>query len=105
MHGKLDPQLHRAAIRSIFSFGGKWMMNIPSYGDESWYDVMQVCLNGHRITDSLKSHPNDAKAYCLDCGAATVSGCSRCHVPIQGYQHGPGIVWPGPHAPIDACKI
>ncbi len=29
LHCKLDSQLHRAAIRSNFSFGGKWIMKIP----------------------------------------------------------------------------
>jgi hypothetical protein len=37
----------------------------------SWYDVMQVCLNGHLITSTLKSSPELGKRHCPDCGDAT----------------------------------
>jgi len=51
----------------------------------SGYDVMQVCLNGHRITATLKVSPQHGKEHCPDCGAATISKCQHCQADMQGY--------------------
>ena len=58
---------------------------------QSWYDIMQVCVNGHQITSTLKSHPNDDKKHCPSCGAITISNCQKCDADIQGYYHTPGV--------------
>ena len=60
--------------------------------DVSWYDVMQVCLNGHKITAMLKSSPEYGKQHCSDCGATTISNCQKCQAGIQGYHHVPGVI-------------
>ena len=59
---------------------------------ESWYDVMQVCLNGHKITGALKARPELGTQHCRDCGAVAISKCQNCNTDIRGYHHVPGIV-------------
>jgi hypothetical protein len=55
---------------------------------EEAHDVMQVCLNGHRITSSANQFPQYREAFCSSCGAATVTKCSDCSTPIRGYPYG-----------------
>jgi hypothetical protein len=47
-------------------------------------DTMQVCLNGHVITDLYNSRPDLRKKFCSECGAETITNCPNCHVPIPG---------------------
>ena len=49
------------------------------------YDVMQVCLNGHQITDSAEVLPDTMKPFCPDCGEKTIAACPECNAPIQGH--------------------
>ena len=56
--------------------------------DSYRYDVMQVCSNGHRITDSATSFPQHRKEFCAECGAKTIMGCPECQAPIQGRYSG-----------------
>jgi len=51
------------------------------------YDIMEVCLNGHQITDSAGGNPQRRKPYCPKCGAKTIIACPECHANIQGYFH------------------
>lgn len=55
------------------------------------YDVAEVCLNGHVITEMAASYPAHRKPFCPDCGAATVTACPSCQAAIQGYYHVPGV--------------
>jgi len=48
------------------------------------YDVLQVCENGHKITDCYNNNPEERKKFCQECGAPTLTSCSRCGVEIQG---------------------
>lgn len=48
------------------------------------YDVMQVCLNGHRITTTLRSSPQHGKQHCSKCGTPTLSQCQHCQADIRG---------------------
>lgn len=52
-----------------------------------YYDIQQVCLNGHQITDYFKSHPETGKDFCEDCGAKTIIVCPKCSSPIRGCEH------------------
>ena len=63
------------------------------YGDdeEPWYDVAQVCLNGHTITEYATASPDHRKDFCPKCGAGTVDSCPHCSAGIQGYYHVPGV--------------
>jgi hypothetical protein len=55
---------------------------------EKGYDVMQVCLNGHQITDAAESLPHQRKQFCPDCGEQTIDACPECNAPIQGHLRG-----------------
>jgi len=56
------------------------------------YDVMQVCVNGHQITDTYNRYPEFRKDYCPKCGAETIYKCPNCGKPIKGDYHVSGIV-------------
>ena len=58
----------------------------------NWYDIMQVCENGHQITSCAHSQQNSRKDFCDECGAKTIVACPHCEKPIQGYYHVEGIV-------------
>jgi predicted nucleotide-binding protein/predicted RNA-binding Zn-ribbon protein involved in translation (DUF1610 family) len=73
------------------------------YDDKSWYDVMQACQNGHIITSTAKTHPEDLKKRCPKCGEETISQCPGCHAEIQGYQHIPEVAYSGPSTPPEYC--
>jgi hypothetical protein len=45
---------------------------------------MQVCLNGHVITDRFNTSPEFRKNFCTECGANTITTCSNCNSPIPG---------------------
>ncbi len=49
-----------------------------------YYEVMQVCLNGHQITASYNSSPQRRQDYCQKCGQKTIYQCPKCKEPIQG---------------------
>jgi len=63
-------------------------------GDDErpWRDTMLVCLEGHVITDSLKSSPELAHLHCDKDGALTISACSSCNAAIPGEMHYPDVV-------------
>jgi hypothetical protein len=46
---------------------------------------MQVCLNGHLITDHAENMPEQKKPFCPDCGEKTIIACPECGAPIQGH--------------------
>ena len=49
-----------------------------------YYDQMQVCLNGHQITDRAREYPHHRSKHCKDCGASTIDACPQCAAPIKG---------------------
>ncbi len=51
------------------------------------YDVLQVCINGHKITDRYNSRPEERKKRCAHCGAETIYKCPECKTPLKGYLH------------------
>ncbi|OHD95003.1 MAG: hypothetical protein A2019_03700 [Sulfurimonas sp. GWF2_37_8] len=56
-----------------------------------YYDVAQVCLNGHVINDNYKSSPEFNQDFCDQCGEKTITECLSCHEPIRGDYHVEGI--------------
>ncbi|MDR7451568.1 MAG: DUF2321 domain-containing protein [Armatimonadota bacterium] len=56
-----------------------------------YYDVAQICLNGHTITRSARSSPEFTKKFCPECGEQTITTCPRCNQPIQGEYHVEGV--------------
>lgn len=69
----------------------------------SRYDVMQVCLNGHRITDSYHSHPEFRKDYCDQCGEKTITECPDCGAPIKGELISKNVIWAFPTPVPNNC--
>jgi hypothetical protein len=57
----------------------------------AYYDIMQVCLNGHRITDTYETHPEHRQEYCDQCGARTIIACPNCNKPIRGHHYVPNV--------------
>lgn len=55
---------------------------------KSGYDTAQICTNGHCITASLVNHSEFGQQFCSKCGAATISNCPDCNVPIRGHYWG-----------------
>jgi hypothetical protein len=69
----------------------------------SWYDVMQVCRNGHKITGQSLQHPEDMRKKCPICGEGTITECPACGSKIQGYKHTPGFMYPDNTKPPKFC--
>ncbi len=55
-------------------------------------DVMQVCRNGHVITDRLHGNPSSGRTHCDRCGAATLERCLTCGHALPGALEVPGLV-------------
>jgi hypothetical protein len=47
-------------------------------------DVMQVCRNGHVITDLLRANPDSGLTHCDRCGASTIDCCPTCGRDLPG---------------------
>jgi len=93
--GKVYFRTEKAAGKGVLVSGQDWMMGGSKPTPQrvqSGYDVMQVCLNGHRITDGAASMPEFRKAFCAECGAKTIMDCPECHAPIQGHYNSPGVL-------------
>jgi hypothetical protein len=66
-------------------------------------DVMQVCRNGHVITDLLRSSPERGLAHCDRCGATTIERCPTCGQEIAGAIAVPGMQPVGARQPPAYC--
>jgi hypothetical protein len=66
-------------------------------------DTMQVCANGHVITDLLHSHPEQARDHCDRCGAATLERCRTCGRELPGAIPVPGLEPVGLRQPPQHC--
>ncbi|HTU90919.1 MAG TPA: DUF2321 domain-containing protein [Gemmataceae bacterium] len=64
-------------------------------------DVMQVCRNGHVITDLLRTCPERSLTHCDRCGAVTMDRCQTCGHQLPGAFIVPGLqpvgARPAPH--------
>jgi len=67
-------------------------------------DVMQVCLNGHVITDRLRTYPDQGLSHCDRCGAATVQRCPTCGQELPGAILIPGLATVGQGRRPDYCS-
>jgi hypothetical protein len=72
--------------------------------DSQLQDVMQVCRNGHVITDLLHTYPDRGLSHCDRCGAATLDRCATCGLEIPGAVHVPGLVPVGRSLPPEFCS-
>ncbi|WP_292347977.1 DUF2321 domain-containing protein [Methanoregula sp. PtaB.Bin085] len=51
------------------------------------FDVQQICLNGHMITDSYQNDPSSRKQFCPLCGAKKITSCPKCNSKIKGREY------------------
>ncbi len=58
---------------------------------DSLEDTMQVCRNGHVVTDRLRSCPERAATHCDRCGATTIERCETCGRELPGAIRVPGL--------------
>jgi hypothetical protein len=54
---------------------------------DSWYDIAQICLNGHTVNSMARSNVVANQKFCDTCGAATIITCQACGRSIRGYYH------------------
>jgi hypothetical protein len=66
-------------------------------------DVMQVCRNGHVITDRLRCHPERGLGQCDRCGAPTLDRCATCGKGLVGAVSVAGLVPVGRLRPPQKC--
>ena len=55
----------------------------------SFYEVAQICMNGHVITSLLKMNPIRSQKHCNQCGALTITTCPKCNEQIRGSYYDP----------------
>lgn len=67
------------------------------------YDVKQVCVNGHQITDFARTQPESRRNFCDRCGARTITTCANCGTEIEGYPHIEGVFGSSGSDPPDYC--
>lgn len=68
-----------------------------------YYDVSQICLNGHRITGNYNANRELAQKFCSKCGAETITACPKCNAKIRGKYVVEGIVdLTGTRTPVPA---
>ncbi len=71
---------------------------------EGMPDVMQVCRNGHVITDLLHSYPERGLSHCDRCGADTIEHCLTCGQELPGAIAVPGLQPVGARQPPRYCS-
>lgn len=54
---------------------------------EDYYDIAQVCMNGHVTNSRAMSDPQRSQDYCDKCGKETITECPQCGMNIKGYHH------------------
>ncbi|MDP1813610.1 MAG: DUF2321 domain-containing protein [Leadbetterella sp.] len=64
------------------------------------YDTMQVCLNGHYITDHYHTSPQFRKQFCTKCGAETTISCPNCKAEIKGDYLNSNVIFLGHSTPV-----
>ncbi len=65
---------------------------------------MQVCRNGHVVTDRLLASPASGANHCGRCGAGTLDRCGTCGRALAGAVSVAGLVPIGPPAPPAYCS-
>ena len=57
--------------------------------NDNWYDIAQICNNGHVINSQSVYRSEYNKEFCDKCGEPTITNCKKCNSPIRGYHHVP----------------
>jgi hypothetical protein len=72
--------------------------------DSAIHDVMQVCRNGHVVTDRLHACPDGGLTHCNRCGATTLDRCLTCGEELPGAVTIPGLLPIGGRQPPHYCS-
>jgi hypothetical protein len=64
------------------------------------YDIQQVCVNGHQVTDRYYGLPEFRRKFCKQCGASTIHACPNCGTEIKGDYEVEGVVAIGFETPV-----
>jgi hypothetical protein len=59
---------------------------------DSYYDLAQICQNGHVINSMARDYPNSNQDHCDRCGDPTIVACPSCNSGIRGHYHVPGVI-------------
>jgi hypothetical protein len=62
---------------------------LPRYRGERWYDVAQICRDGHVLNDKSKALPEHNQRRCDKCGSEVIDACPQCNTAIRGQFHNP----------------
>ncbi len=54
--------------------------------------LLQVCTNGHKITEHFGRKIEDDRDFCPTCGAPTTTTCPACETEMLGCMHYPHVV-------------
>ena len=57
---------------------------------DSYFDVAQICENGHVANSMARDYPNSNQDHCDKCGTPTIIACPSCQTYIRGVYHVPG---------------
>ena len=60
--------------------------------DDSYYDLAQICENGHVANSSARDYPARNQVHCDKCGSRTITTCPACETEIRGRYHVPGVI-------------
>lgn len=83
----------RVGLRALMTVVLCYYFNVVKFGktvamQEGTFDIMQVCMSGHRINASVRPYQEFNKAFCPDCGEPTIVACPTCEAPIKGRYKG-----------------
>jgi len=67
-------------------------------------DILQVCRNGHVITDRLRTFPERGLSHCDRCGATTLDRCPTCGQELAGGEPISGLQPIGQRKPPESCS-
>lgn len=76
---------------------------ISMSSDDSYYDLAQICCNGHVINSMAREYPTSNAPHCQQCGEATVTTCPNCRTEIRGFYHVPGVISLGHYSAPAFC--
>jgi hypothetical protein len=68
-------------------------------------DVMQVCRNGHVVTNQMRTCPEQSRSHCERCGVTTLHACSTCGQELAGAIVVPGLQPVGTPRPPQFCSM
>ena len=60
--------------------------------NDSYYDLAQICENGHVANSCARDYPALNQVHCDKCGSRTITTCPACEAEIRGSYHIPSVI-------------